>query len=267
MSSLVTAPEVVDSKNDTSSRLLIDRDDLPSFAETDVSSVGDESTLSSDSLEILVEEPSPSLYRPTKRPRRPPLSWEFEGYTIWVELEEFDSDLTDVISDLSSEFGVQAIPQSHMTAIYGMKHLSADEAVRRLRDFCASGGWPAFRRPVGVVQDVAVAGNPGQVCSIAWAQLTLASGPEHEKAMDRLYEAFYGSGSEEGSARHRPWTPHNSVVYDNPEETVLTLQGTLECIARYPTLLSSERRVKALSLWSTEGRMEQWKCLDRVCLF
>uniref|UniRef100_A0A7S4JH26 Protein kinase A anchor protein nuclear localisation signal domain-containing protein n=1 Tax=Odontella aurita TaxID=265563 RepID=A0A7S4JH26_9STRA len=265
-----------DPKIDLSSLFIEGSADFPSFAETDVSSVEDEasvSTRSTETLEVLVEEPcSSSLYRPTSASLRPPLQWEFEGLTIWVELEEFDSDMTNVISDLSSTFGVQAIPQSHATAIYGMTHLSDEEAKRRLRGFVQdaiahSGGWPSFRRPTGIVQDVAVAGNPGQVCSIAWAQLTLASSPEHEVVLDRLYDCMYGTKSSEGAQRHRPWTPHNSVVYDNPEETVLTLQGTLACIGRYPTLLSSGRRVKALSLWNTEGRMEQWKCLDRANFF
>lgn len=251
-------------------------DDLPSFAETDLSFEEDD-TSSADPLEqLLVEEPYPSLYRPTSVPRRPPLSWEFDGLTIWVELEEFDSDMTNVISDLSSTFGVQAIPQSHATAIYGMTHLTVDEAKRKLQSFVrdrvevegpSGGGWPPFRKPVGIVQDVAVCGNPGQVCSIAWAQLTLASSPEHEEILDGLFDTMYGEGSKEGASRARPWTPHNSVVYDNPEETVLTLEGTLECIGRYPTLLRSGRRVKALSLWDTKGRMEQWKFLDRASFF
>lgn len=81
--------------------------------------------------------------------------------------------------------------------------------------------------------------------SIAWAQLTLASSPDHEVALDALYDVFYGDGSSaepelatrKKAERHRPWTPHNSFAYDNPEGTVLTTAAAFEAVARYPTLL------------------------------
>ena len=68
---------------------------------------------------------------------------------------------------MTHRYGVELIPQSHMTAIYGMEHLSREEACERLRcqvkDALPGGKWPKFRAPIGIVQDVAVAGNPGQV--------------------------------------------------------------------------------------------------------
>ena len=100
-------------------------------------------------------------------PPRLPLQWEFSGLTIWIELEEFDSDLSSCIAYMSHKYGVELIPRSHMTAIYGMDHLDAEEARHRLRtrvrDALPGGRWPKFRPPIGIVQDVAVAGNPGQV--------------------------------------------------------------------------------------------------------
>lgn len=105
---------------------------------------------------------------PTKAvPPRLPLQWEFSGLTIWIELEEFDSDLSSCIAYMSHKHGVELIPRSHMTAIYGMDHLGAEEARHRLRtrvrEALPGGRWPTFRPPIGIVQDVAVAGNPGQV--------------------------------------------------------------------------------------------------------
>ena len=100
-------------------------------------------------------------------PPRQPLQWEFAGLTLWIELEEFSHDLTNCIRYMSHKYGVELIPQSHMTAIYGMEHLSEEEACERLRtrvrDALPGGRWPKFRPPIGIVQDVAVAGNPGQV--------------------------------------------------------------------------------------------------------
>ena len=100
-------------------------------------------------------------------PPRLPLQWEFAGLTLWIELEEFSHDLTSCIAYMSHRYGVELIPQSHMTAIYGMDHLSQEEASERLRwkvkEALPGGRWPKFKAPIGIVQDVAVAGNPGQV--------------------------------------------------------------------------------------------------------
>lgn len=100
-------------------------------------------------------------------PSRTPLQWEFAGLTLWIELEEFSQDITNCIRYMTHRYGVELIPQSHMTAIYGMEHLSKEEACERLRcqvkEALPGGKWPKFRAPIGIVQDVAVAGNPGQV--------------------------------------------------------------------------------------------------------
>ena len=79
------------------------------------------------------------------------LQWEFEGLTLWLELEEFDNDLTRAVEDFSSKHASPFIPKPHTTAIYGMKHLSSDEARKRLgmvRERIDQ--WPTFARPTGV---------------------------------------------------------------------------------------------------------------------
>lgn len=193
------------------------------------------------------------------------LSWKFEGLTLWVELEEFNNDITSTINSMAVSHNVELIPKSHMTAIYGMTHLSVESAVDKLKQIPGlfPNGWPVFDRPVGIVTDLAVAGRPGQVCSIAWAELTLSSNEHHEEAIDKLYALFYPEESSR-PVRHRPWKPHNSIAYDNPEDNVLSLGETFKFVAKQPTLLTKERRVKAISLWDTNGTMSDWKCLDRV---
>jgi hypothetical protein len=59
------------------------------------------------------------------------------------------------------------IPVVHATAIYGMEHLDEEEAKR------LNGIWPEMDCPVAIKQDISQEGLPGQVCSIAWAELTL----------------------------------------------------------------------------------------------
>lgn len=196
------------------------------------------------------------------------LQWEFKGLTLWLELEEFDNDITNAVEDFSSRHSSPFIPKSHTTAIYGMEHLSLEDAVRRLRrvkDVMVDGVWPSFAKPTGVTSDIAVCGRPGQVCSIAWSELTLATNPAHEAALDALYQLFYGESSiPEIPTRDRPWKPHNSIAYDNPETNALSLLDTVIYASKNPSLLGKERRVEAISLWSTEGKMEDWCCIDRV---
>mmetsp|Transcript_16500 Transcript_16500/g.23270 ORF Transcript_16500/g.23270 Transcript_16500/m.23270 type:complete len:248 (-) Transcript_16500:169-912(-) len=196
--------------------------------------------------------------------KRTPLQWEFHGLTLWLEPEEFDSDLSTAIRDASKTYGLEPIPNPHLTAIYGIKHLSIEEARIKLQKIpliLPNGKWPIFDRPVGVKTDIAIEGRPGQVCSIAWAELTMSSNEHHEEALDELRNLF-----ECKDERHRPWTPHNSIAYDNPEDTILTLEDTIMYCAKHPTLLSRKRNVKAISLWNTQGKMSDWKFIDRVFL-
>jgi hypothetical protein len=79
--------------------------------------------------------------------------------------------------------------------------------------------------------------------------------------MDKLYEIFQVPEKRAG-----PWTPHISLAYDNPDDSVLTLSDTIGYVAQNPSLMEA-RRIKAVSLWSTMGKMAKWECLDRVSFF
>ena len=224
-------------------------DDTPSIAESEVSSV-DYGLFDED--------------RSSFEPRRP-LQWVFKGLTIWIEYEEHDQDLSKAIEGASQFYGTELIPMAHSTAIYGMTHLTEQEASEKLDQVLKAfpQGWPSIMdRPISVKQDLAVEGRPGQVCSISWAELTLKSNEKHEEAIDKLYEIFEVPGGRTSGE----WTPHISLAYDNPEDSVLNLADTISYVAQNPSLMAA-RRVKAVSLWSTEGKMAQWKCLDRVSFF
>lgn len=221
-------------------------DDTPSIAESEVSSVDFN----------LDDETRFGSYEP-----RIPLQWVFKGLTIWIEFEEKDNDLSRAVNEAARFYGTELIPVPHSTAIYGMTHLSEQEATEKLEEVAKAfpDGWPSkMDRPISVKQDIAIEGRPGQVCSIAWAELTLKTNEQHEEAIDKLYEIF-----EVPEKRNGPWTPHLSLAYDNPEDSVLNLVDTISYVAQNPSLMEA-RRVKAVSLWSTEGKMADWKCLDRV---
>merc|ERR1712232_122942 len=225
--------------------------DTPALDESDLSSIG--SICDDDSVgKVGCRIPLP----------RRPLQWEFRGLTLWLEFEEFENDLTRAIDSAVQFYGTEKIPIAHSTAIYGMTHLTEDEAISKLQKVSElyPNGWPVMESPVGVKQDIAQEGRPGQVCNIAWAELTLKSNDEHERALDKLHNVF------DLPKRSETWTPHISLAYDNPENTVLTLTHFLLYVCNNPTLTKS-RRVKAIALWSTKGRMAEWRCLDRINLF
>lgn len=222
-------------------------DDTPSVVGSDISSLG--SGYESDDLSFASEAPA-----------RKPLQWEFKGLTLWFEFEEFDDDLTKAIDYAVKIYGTGKIPLPHATAIYGMTHLTHEEAINKLAEIPdLLRNWKnVLDKPKGLTCDIAEAGKPGQVCTIAWAELTFPTNDNHEVALDALCKLF-------GVTRQGPWRPHISLAYDNPEDSVLNMQDTFAYVSQHPSLIQ-ERRIKAVSLWDTEGKMAQWQCLDRVSL-
>jgi len=228
-------------------------EDAPSVTGSDVSSLGYES----DDNNSIFSLSAPPVVSP-----RIPLQWKFKGLTLWLEFEEFDSDLTNAIDYAVKIYGTEKIPIPHATAIYGMTHLTKDEAITKLEQIPqVLKGWKnVLDKPKGLTCDIAEEGKPGQVCSIAWAELTYPTNSEHEAAIDSLYDLF-----EMPTKRQGQWTPHISLAYDNPEDPVLNVQDTFAYVSKNPSLLKP-RRIKAISLWSTAGKMADWHCLDRVNL-
>jgi hypothetical protein len=193
-------------------------------------------------------------------PPRLPLQWEFKGLTLWLEYDEYDGDLSKAIDDAATKYGTERIPMAHSTVIYGMEHLSENEAAKLLHQVPTKlfSSWPLMDAPRGITVDISTADLPGQVCAIGWAELTFATNAHHETSVDALYQHF-------GVERipNEAWTPHISLAYDNPADTVLRAQDFCDYACGHTTLMQS-RRVRAMSLWSTRGKMAEWRCLDRI---
>jgi len=100
---------------------------------------------------------------------------------------------------------------------------------------------------------------------MAWAEITMSTSPAHEDQLDLLYEIFYSDTDKMHASKPRPWTPHLSLAYDNPEDSVLNLWDIVHLVAITPTLTQSgPRKVTGISLWSTNGKLPEWKSLERV---
>lgn len=135
---------------------------------------------------------------------------------------------------------------------------------------------------------------------MAWAEVSLATSPEHESLINALHELFYNRSSssasivassndddneekkEEYRPRSTPWVPHLSLCYDNPEGLGPTISRSLieqfmkeKCPTLRTVLDDSSSRgdsgecvkftraVSGIALWRTTGTMAEWKCLDR----
>ena len=207
-----------------------------------------------------------------KEPREP-LRFEFEGYTIWLELEEesHNYDFTKAIQQASRELQVQPIPHPHVTAIYGMTHFSSLEKIlakwEQVKECIKS--WPELK-PRGFISDVEIAGINGALMSMSWSEITYSNSAEHEDHLNVLYDIFYSNGDhpEQESAKQSsrsPWQPHLSLAYDNPEDTVLSLSYIASLVAKIPSLAKS-RKVRHISLWNTYGKMSEWSLIDRYTL-
>jgi len=204
-----------------------------------------------DILDLVVDSSthfSPSL--------REPLRFKFKGYSIWLEVDEFENDLTDTIHRAAKELGVVPIPGAHLTVVYGIDNLTDDEILNRFdRIEEKIKSWPTLR-PRGVITDIELEGVQGGLMDMAWTEISFATSPEHESLVSLVHEIFDVPRTTDN------WVPHISLAYDNPENTALNLMYTANLIAEKPTLFH-ERNVKAISLWSTKGKLQDWKLISR----
>lgn len=248
------------------------------------------------------------------REKNPPLRFVFTGYSLWLDLEQRNidgngqGDLDRAMIDAADAFSLGgAIPSPHVTALYGINTISEenemkrifredvrqvllDEAEKRRREAGSDSGklWPDLVAS-GIVVDAEFDGVNGGTMDMAWAEVSLVTSPDHEALIDALHGVFYKRTAEpadltpqseekkeECTLRSKPWVPHLSICYDNPEGL-----GPNLCRSEFvdflrekcPTLKSIinecdddvyfSRAVTGISLWRTAGTMNQWTCLDR----
>mmetsp|Transcript_35603 Transcript_35603/g.70073 ORF Transcript_35603/g.70073 Transcript_35603/m.70073 type:complete len:827 (+) Transcript_35603:171-2651(+) len=201
-------------------------------------------------------------------PSREPLRFEFTGYTLWIELEQFESDLDHIIQVASKNQCIHPIPTPHLTLFYGMEHFQNEGEVLSMfngefKKFLEDNKfkWPSSLKPKAVLSDIAFDGVNGEVMDMAWSEMSFVTSDEHEKMLDTIYRIFHRKIRNPDDR----WVPHLSLAYDNPENTTLSFEHAASLLSRFPTLLK-DRQVKAISLWSTYGKMADWKCLDRIHL-
>jgi hypothetical protein len=76
-----------------------------------------------------------------------PLRCIFFGYSVWLELEQFDGDLDSALHTASKELFLQAIPAPHVTVVYGVSHLPEWEVRKRFREVVLERipSWPPLK--------------------------------------------------------------------------------------------------------------------------
>ena len=209
---------------------------------------------------------------------------------------------TEALAYAASRHSVHPIPAPHVTVIYGIDHLDEDMVLRRFRSLGDSltqlmaarndtAMWPPLTSK-GVLSDIELDGVNGGTMTMAWSEISLQTSELQESLVEHVWDVMMcGMGNEEDGAaednvcpvRPAPWVPHLSLCYDNPEETPLNLIDALDVVAKHPFLLGRDEgqqeqdevtegggssgkqlRLTGLSLWNTEGTMEDWCCLDRI---
>ena len=243
--------------------------------------------------------------RPLKEKKHPPLAslnFEFRGYSVWLELEQVNGgDIDQALDVASRDLHVHRIPAPHVTVEYGMNHLGSEqEYLDRFDQLCCGRGgarvgqkdsedghdaaaseigelttWPSFQVK-GIHTDVSYDGVEDDDMDMAWIEMTLGTSKEHRNHVDRVLRAFYRSDADDDhhlnsslQLQHpRPkWKPHLSLVYENPDQAKLNLHYSMTIMNKLPSLTSKmNRRVTAISLWKTEGKMQHWKQLRRYPL-
>lgn len=243
----------------------------------------------------------------TSSKTHPPLRFVFSGYSLWLELEQQDidnngqGDLDRAMIDAADRFHLGgAIPSPHVTALYGIDTISEEDKMRRVfredvkRVLLEDAEkrrrrklWPDLSA-TGIIVGTEFDGVNGGTMDMAWAEVSLATSPEHETLISALHDIFYrpsaasaepASSSEEKkeeyAPRSNPWVPHLSICYDNPEGFGPNLtRSSIEKFMKEkcPTLenvlddgdgVGVNFTVSGISLWRTAGTMSEWECLDR----
>jgi len=189
--------------------------------------------------------------------------FEFKGLTIWIEGDW--NDIQTAISRIACDHQVQAIPAPHATVVYGMEDLTIDEGLARLEKLAdlvrKAGGWPDLV-PCGTVCGSTLDGVDGEEMDMTWMEVTCQTSPEHEQLI-ALARTTFGAPPASGA-----WLPHISLGYDNPpghpdnvREPTLSCEHLQKLVEETPSLVNSNRKVKGLSLWSTEGKLSEWRRL------
>jgi hypothetical protein len=96
---------------------------------------------------------------------------------------------------------------------------------------------------------------------MSWIEVTIETSEEHEALLNLVHDCFHLDST---VLRQKPWCPHISLAYGNPEMPI-SPEYLATLIQRFPTL-QRRRRVKAITLWKTDGTIDQWKCLERIPL-
>ena len=95
---------------------------------------------------------------------------------------------------------------------------------------------------------------------MAWAEVTYKTSLDHESMVDQVFLTFFDVSTK----RQWLWAPHLSLVYDDPEKKRIKDDMLSLLSGVVPSLLCKKRNVVAISLWDTSGKLNEWKCMDRL---
>ena len=89
------------------------------------------------------------------------LRFVFSGYSVWLEPEQFQGDLDEIIQTASQELSTFPIQAPHATVLYGISHIPENEARRRFKNLDDKiSEWPPLEQK-GIQTEIEIEGVDG----------------------------------------------------------------------------------------------------------
>ncbi|GMI03451.1 hypothetical protein TrLO_g6333 [Triparma laevis f. longispina] len=198
------------------------------------------------------------------------LNYKFSGYTLWLDVHDDEGVYRSIIDGLEEEFETSHIERPHITLVYGAPHTlySAQQTFTSLKPHLQSLSSQTLT-PIGLVTDTELYGVNGGKMDMIWSEISLKANPTLEgiqSNIGRLFSLDDGAQKKDGSApppETSTWRPHLSLAYDEPSGGALNLKSVVKEFNKYEKVWE-EVRIKGVSLWDMNGRIEEWKCIDEV---
>eukprot|EP00573_Skeletonema_grethae_P006943 CAMPEP_0201710940 /NCGR_PEP_ID=MMETSP0578-20130828/58888_1 /ASSEMBLY_ACC=CAM_ASM_000663 /TAXON_ID=267565 /ORGANISM="Skeletonema grethea, Strain CCMP 1804" /LENGTH=381 /DNA_ID=CAMNT_0048199983 /DNA_START=91 /DNA_END=1236 /DNA_ORIENTATION=+ len=171
----------------------------------------------------------------SSRDRQPALRYVFSGYSIWLELEQQETDKNGIgdlefaVKEAADEFCLGgAIPAPHVTALYGITTIATDQeatdifrkdvvtaitnrAEKQQHESAVKKLWPDLVA-TGILVGAEFDGVNGGEMDMAWAEVSFATSSEHESLISELYDIFYRRDATRLDAVNTSMAEHESLI-------------------------------------------------------
>ena len=179
-------------------------------------------------------------------PCMPSYDFNFSGYSVWLLISN------DQVQAAINQFNHTPFV-AHCTVLYGVDctEAAAGAAFRKLTERIGTSGWELYTEGGLLVEDYL----PMHMRCM-WVDY------RHSEQLEKLRAEAVELFGVVDAAAHSTGQAHCSVVYDNAGSQWTDDQTAARCMKNWPNILQ-QHRVSALALVSTEGKMKDWRVIDK----